>query len=75
MILFTDLTAAKAKYADLEQELWEEVRQCKYQPDGNGVIKMSKYHCSLVSYDDWDAGLNPDKGSTLMLLPYVLVES
>lgn len=73
--LFTDLKEAKAKFAEVEQELWEEVRHCKYQPDGNGLIKMSRYHCGLVSYDDCDAAFtNPDKGSTWMLLPYVLIE-
>lgn len=72
--LFTSLEDAKAKYNELEQALWEEVRTCCYQPDGHGVVKMSRYHCTLVSLES-GAFKNPDKGSTWMLLPHVHIES
>lgn len=74
--LFTDLREAKAKFSESEQELWEDVKQRKYSPDGSGIVKMSKYHCALVELDPVD-GLfgTQDKGSTWMLLPYVLVDN
>ena len=71
-LLFTDLKEAKAKYTELEQQEWEDVKQNKYTPDG--IVKMSKYLCTLVSLDD-DRLDTPDKGSTLGLLPHVRLES
>ena len=74
---FIDLKEAKALFTKYEQELWEQIQQCVYQPDGNGVVKRSKYqvpNCNLVSLEDRIFS-NPDKGSTWMLLPYVLIES
>ena len=35
---FTSLEEAKAKFNEIEQALWEEVRACWYQPDGKGMV-------------------------------------
>lgn len=71
--LFTDLKEAKDKFSEVQRELWQLIETNFYDPPGNGVVKMSKYHCSLVSLED-DVFENPDKGSTWMLLPFTLIE-
>lgn len=73
VLLFTDLKEAKLKYAEMEQAEWEDVRQNTYSPDGNGVVKMSEYLCTLVSLEGGSLE-TPDKGSTWSLLPHVCVE-
>lgn len=73
ILLFTDLKQAKAKFGELQRREWEDVEQSVYQHYERGVVKMSKYHCALVELED-GVFQNPDKGSTLMLLPYVPVE-
>lgn len=73
-LVFTDLKEAKAKYAEMEQRAWEEVKQNKYIPDGNGIVKMSKYLCTLVHMEDGSLD-TPDKGSTWCLLAHVRIES
>lgn len=72
--VFTDLKEAKDKFIEEQRELWQRIEANYYDPPGNGVVKMSKYHCSLVSFED-GVFQHPDKGSTWMLLPYTLVES
>lgn len=72
--LYTNLEEAQAKFMDFQQKDLDNVKNFNIWEDGCGMVKLSKYHCALVCI--WDGLWNePDKGSTWMLLPDVLLES